>query len=66
LKTVDFFSIANQTGYENKWLLFDTYLDAVAKECTNSTLKKWNCRLGGADVFTYDHCSVMEESLRID
>lgn len=66
LQTVDFFAIANKTGYENKWLLFDTYLDAVAKECTDSTLKKWNGRLGGADVFTYDHCWVMDMSLRID
>ena len=66
LKKVDFLAIANQTGYENKWLLFDTYLDAVANECTDLTLKKWNGRLGGADVFTNDHCSVMSESLRID
>jgi hypothetical protein len=31
LKKVDLFAIANQTGYENKWLLFDTYLDDCRK-----------------------------------
>ena len=66
LMKVDLFAIANQTGYENKWLLFDTYLDAVANECADLTLKKWNGRLGGADVFTKDHCWAMSGSLRIN
>ena len=66
LQSVDFSAIAQQTGFENQWLLFDTYLDSVAQECTNSTLEKWGDRLGGADVFTFDHCMVMGESLRID
>lgn len=63
---VDFFAVAQQTGFENQWLLFDTYLDAVAQECTNLTLQKWGNRLGGADIFTFDHCWVTAESLRID
>jgi len=41
LKKVDLFAIANQTGYENKWLPFDTYLDTVANECEDLILKKW-------------------------
>jgi glyoxylase-like metal-dependent hydrolase (beta-lactamase superfamily II) len=66
LQTVDFFAIAEQTGFENPWLLFDRYLDEVAQECADLTLKTWRDRLGGADVFTFDHCFVLAESLRID
>ena len=59
-------TIAQQTGFENSWLLFDTYLDAVAQECTDLTLTKWKERLAGADVFTSSHCFKLVESLRID
>jgi glyoxylase-like metal-dependent hydrolase (beta-lactamase superfamily II) len=66
LGTVDFLAIAGETGFENSWLFFDTYLDAVAQECTNLTLKKWLGELGGVDIFTFSHCSVVVESLRVD
>jgi hypothetical protein len=38
----------------------------VANECEDLTLKKWNGRLGSADVFTKDHCWVISWSLRIN
>ena len=66
LQTVDFFAIAGEVGFENPWLLFDSYFDAVAKACADATLPNWVDRLGGADIFTEDHCHVMMESLRID
>lgn len=66
LQTVDFMAIAKQTGFENPWLLFGRYLDAVAKACADATVPNWVNRLGGADVFTFDHCWVMQDSLRID
>ncbi|MDP9368231.1 MAG: MBL fold metallo-hydrolase [Chloroflexota bacterium] len=66
LQTVDFMAIAQQTGFENQWLLFDTYLDAVAQACTDATLAEWDGRLGGAEVYTFGHCWTMMESLRID
>jgi len=65
-QTVDFFAVAQEVGFENPFLLFDVYLDRVAEECNDLTLAKWLGRLGGADVFTIDHCWVMLESLRID
>lgn len=65
-QTVDFFAVAQEVGFENPFLLFDVYLDRVAEECNDLTLAKWINRLGGADVFTIDHCWVMLESLRID
>jgi len=66
LQTVDFNAIAADVGYENLWLLFDTYLDAVSQECTDLTLAKWKGRLAAADVFTSSHCFKLSESLRID
>ncbi len=66
LQTVDFFSIDQQTGFENLWLLLDTYLDAVTQECTELTLQKWSGRLGGADVFTASLCFRLVESLRLN
>ncbi|MGH2374706.1 MAG: MBL fold metallo-hydrolase, partial [bacterium] len=66
LQTVDFMGIARETGFENQWLLFDRYLNSVAKACADLTIPKWRDRLGGADVWTQSHCLVMVESLRID
>jgi len=66
LQTVDFFAIAQETGFENSWLLFDTYFDAVGQECTDLTLDKWLGQLGGADIWTFSQCSVVIESVRID
>ena len=66
LQSVDFFAIAQDVGFGNPWQLFDTYLDAVGQECTDLTLAKWRGDLGGVDIWTFSHCAVVVESLRID
>jgi len=66
LQTVDFFAIAQETGFENQWNLFDTYLNAVAQKCADLTLLKWKDRLGGADIWTFSHSWKIVESLRIE
>ena len=65
-QTVDFGAIAQDVGYENKWLLFKRYLDAVAQACADETMPKWIDKLGGVDIFTFDHCWMMQEDMRID
>ena len=60
------FAIAEQTGFENQWLLFSTYLDAVAAKCADLTVPAWTGRLAAVDIWTYDHCWKVVESLRID
>jgi glyoxylase-like metal-dependent hydrolase (beta-lactamase superfamily II) len=66
LQTVDFYAIAKETGFENTALLFDTYLDAVAQKCADLTEPKWVSRLGGVDIWTFDHCHQVIMSLRVD
>ena len=66
LMTVDFFAIAAETGFTNQWLLFDTYLDAVAQHCAENTVPAWSGQLAGVDIFTFSHCYAAMESLRIE
>ena len=63
---MDFFAIAAQTGFENTWLMFGTYLDAVSTECTRLTNAKWTGKLGAADLFTQSHCDSVVEALRVE
>ncbi len=41
-------------------------VDAVTQECADLTVPKWIDRLGGADIWTFDHCHQVIQSLRID
>ncbi len=66
LQTVDFYAIAKDTGFENTALLFDTYLDAVTQKCADLTEPKWVSRLGGVDIWTFDHCYQVIMALRLD
>lgn len=63
---VDFMEIAQEVGFENLWLVFQIYADTITQQCTDETVPKWIDRLGGADLFTYDHCWKVSESQRID
>ena len=66
LQSVDFMAVAGEVGFDNVWLLFETYLDRVSEKCTELTEEKWKDKLGGADVFTKSHCGKVVESLRVD
>jgi glyoxylase-like metal-dependent hydrolase (beta-lactamase superfamily II) len=63
---VDFMEIGQKVGFENIWLVFQIYADTITQQCTDATLPNWIDRLGGADLFTYDHCWKISESQRID
>jgi glyoxylase-like metal-dependent hydrolase (beta-lactamase superfamily II) len=51
---------------ENPWALFDDYIDRVAIQCVNELTLKWSDRLAAFDVYIWDQCYAMEQSLRID
>ena len=50
----------------NPWAYFDNYIDRVALQCVNTLTPKWSSKLAAFDVFIWDQCYTMEQSLRID
>jgi glyoxylase-like metal-dependent hydrolase (beta-lactamase superfamily II) len=50
----------------NPWAVFDHYIDRVALACVNALTPRWAGRLAAFDVYIWDQCFAMEQSLRID
>jgi glyoxylase-like metal-dependent hydrolase (beta-lactamase superfamily II) len=50
----------------NPWAVFDNYIDRVALACVNQLTPKWSTKLAAYDVYIWDQCFAMEQSLRID
>jgi glyoxylase-like metal-dependent hydrolase (beta-lactamase superfamily II) len=50
----------------NPWAVFDNYIDRVAAQCVNTLTPKWASRLAAFDVYIWDQCFTMEQSLRLD
>ena len=51
---------------QNPWAVFDNYIDRVTIHCVNALSPKWKNQLAAYDVFIYDQCLSMEQSLRVD
>jgi glyoxylase-like metal-dependent hydrolase (beta-lactamase superfamily II) len=56
----------NLSDRANAWARFDHYIDRVALDCVNQLTPKWAPKLAGYDVYIWDQCYSMEQSLRID
>ena len=54
------------TDKTNAWAVFDNYIDRVTIHCVNAVTPRWKNRLAAFDVFIYDQCLSMEQSLRVD
>jgi len=63
---VSFMAIGQEVGFSNPWLVFQIYADSITQQCSDEVVPKWIDRLGGVDLFTYDHCWKISESQRID
>jgi glyoxylase-like metal-dependent hydrolase (beta-lactamase superfamily II) len=50
----------------NPWAVFDDFIDRVAAKCVGSLSPVWAARLAAFDVWIWDQCYAMEQSLRID
>ena len=50
----------------NPWALFDDYIDRVSLQCVNRLTPKWSGKLAAFDVWIWDQCYAMEQSLRIE
>lgn len=66
LETTRFGEELNPADAANPWAGFDNYIDRVVVQCVNSLTPEWKDRLAGFDVFIWDQCFAMEQSLRID
>lgn len=55
-----------KTASENPWAVYDDYIDRVVIGCVNELTPKWQNQLAAYDVFIWDQCYTMEQSLRID
>lgn len=56
----------NPLDAANPWAGYDDYIDRVALACVNAISPKWSQRLAAFDVYVWDQCYSMEQSLRID
>ena len=64
---ISFGKVAGQVGrFDDPWLIFSKYIDAVGENCVNDMLPQWENRLGGAQQFMSTHCFTMAQSGRID
>ncbi len=53
-------------GSGNSWAFVKILFDSVAQQCADEVTAKWQDRLGGVDIFTFDHCWKISEHQRID
>lgn len=51
---------------DNPWAMYGNYIDRVVLQCVNELTPKWSNKLAGYDVYIWDQCYAMENSLRID
>jgi len=56
----------NPLDQANPWAVFDNYIDRVAAQCVRSLTPKWSSKLAAFDVYIWDQCYSMEQSLRIE
>jgi glyoxylase-like metal-dependent hydrolase (beta-lactamase superfamily II) len=66
LKSTKFGEQLDPADAGNPWAFFDSFIDRDAVQCMNTLEPKWKDRLAGYDVFIWDQCFAMEQSLRID
>ena len=55
----------NSLDKDNPWAFSDNYVDRVALQCVNTLTAKWSGKLAAFDVFIWDQCLAMEQSIRI-
>ncbi len=66
LATIKPGATVNPVNLGNPWAVYRDYVDQVTNYCVNQVSPKWQSQLAAYDVWIYDQCSSMEQSLRID
>jgi glyoxylase-like metal-dependent hydrolase (beta-lactamase superfamily II) len=66
LKTTKMGEEMDAADTKNPWAVFDNYIDRVVVKCVNELTPRWRDKLAAFDVYIWDQCYTMEQSLRID
>jgi glyoxylase-like metal-dependent hydrolase (beta-lactamase superfamily II) len=66
LKSTSFGDGMDPRDKSNAWAVFDNYIDRVVVQCVNTLAPRWRSRLAAFDVYIWDQCLTMEQSLRLD
>ena len=66
LKTTKFGVGLDPRDLPNPWAGYDNYIDRVVVQCVNRMTPKWATKLAAYDVFIWDQCYTVEQSLQID
>ncbi len=61
-----FGAAAERGGAGNAWAFIKILFDTVAEQCADEVEAKWGDRLGGVDIYTFDHCWAISEHQRVD
>jgi glyoxylase-like metal-dependent hydrolase (beta-lactamase superfamily II) len=56
----------NATDAKNSWAITRHWIDRVVNHCVNKVTPKWASRLAAYDVWIYEQCMALEQSIRID
>ena len=56
----------NPKDANNSWAVTRDWLDRVTNHCVNKLMPKWANRLAAFDVWIYEQCMALEQSIRID
>ena len=66
LTSVSIYDVGKKVGFENPYVLVDTWFGEMRTHCADAVRAKWVGKLGGADVWPESHCFIAFQSLRID
>lgn len=66
LKTTKLGEEMDPADLANPWAVYDNYIDRVVIKSVNALTPRWSKRLAAFDVYIWDQCYAMEQSLRID
>lgn len=64
MQSTTFQDAGGKTGYDNKYVLSETFFDLVAKKATDKVVSKWKDKIAGVDVWAYNHSRKMITYLR--
>ena len=66
IKNTEFGVGLNARDVSNPWAAFDNHIDRAVRQCVNRMTPKWSAKLAAYDIYIWDQCYTVDQSLRID